>query len=458
METKKPCLNVVMVPWLAHGHVSPYLELAKRLSNKNFQIYLCSTPINLNSIKKRVTQKYSQSIKLIELHIPSQPDLPDPSFHTTNGLPLHLNSVLKKAMDMASPSFTEIIKTLKPDILIYDFNQQWASTAAASIGIPAVQFISTSASVLCYFLHEFMKQDVDFPYPVLNLRGTHWNRIIQEMLRQNANDQSQSERGSTELTSRNCDILFMKTFEEMEGKYIEYGSKLIGKKIVPTGPLAQEHEGSEDNSEIMEWLNKKEASSTVFVSFGTESFLSREETEEVAKGLELSMVNFIWVLRFSFEEAKISIEEALPNGFLERVVNRGLVVEKWAPQARILAHPNVGGFVSHCGWGSTIEAMSFGVPIVAIPMNFDQPLNARLVEEIGVGLEVGRDENGRFSGEEIADLISELIVGEKGKRIRDKAREMRETIQNKGDEDIDCVVEELYKLHNENIDRLILKA
>ncbi|XP_047306281.1 UDP-glucosyltransferase 29-like [Impatiens glandulifera] len=402
METKKPCLNVVMVPWLAHGHVSPYLELAKRLADRNFRIYLCSTPINLSSIKKRVTQKYSQSIKLIEFHIPSQPDLP-PHFHTTNGLPLHLKSVLKRAMDKASPSFTQIIKTLKPDILIYDFNQEWASVAATTIGIPA-----------------------------------NYNNIFPIGI---------------PLFSRTCDIIFMKTFGELEGKYIEYGSNLLGKKIVPTGPLAQEHGDSEDNSEIMEWLNKKEASSTVFVSFGTESFLSREEIEEVAKGLELSMVNFIWVLRFSFEEEeKISIEEALPNGFLERVGDRGLVVEKWAPQARILMHPNVGGFVSHCGWGSIMEAMTFGIPIVAIPMNLDQPVNARLVEEIGVGLEINRDENGGLSGEEIAEFIREVIVGDEDeKKIRDNTREMKHKIKSKGEEDMDCVVEDLYKLHKKNI-------
>ncbi|XP_047314245.1 beta-D-glucosyl crocetin beta-1,6-glucosyltransferase-like [Impatiens glandulifera] len=452
METKKPCLNVVMVPWLAHGHISPYLELAKRLSNKNLQIYLCSTPINLSSIRKRVTQKYSHSIKLIEFHIPSQPDLPDPSFHSTNGLPLHLNSVLKTAMDMASPSFIEIIKTLKPDILIYDFHQEWASIAAATIGIPAVQFITSSASIICYFRQKPLKEDDDFPYPIISLRGTYWNQKCQEMVKR----RNQARSGETSVPHC-CEIIFVKTFGEIEGKYIEFGSKLLGRKIVPTGPLVQEpeeveeEENGEDDKEIMKWLNKKEKSSTVFVSFGTEKFLSSEEREEIAKGLELSMVNFIWVLRFSLDE-KISIEEALPNGFLKRVGDRGLVVDKWAPQARILVHPNIGGFVSHCGWGSTMEAMTFGIPIVAIPMNIDQPMNARLVEEIGVGLEVNRDDNGGFSGEEIAHLIREVIVGdEDGNKIKNKAREMKHKIKSKGEEDIDGVVEELYKLHKKNI-------
>ncbi|XP_047309358.1 beta-D-glucosyl crocetin beta-1,6-glucosyltransferase-like [Impatiens glandulifera] len=453
METKKPRLNVLMFPWVAYGHISPSLELAKRLADRNFQIYLCSTPINLSSIQKRVTQKYSQSIKLIEFHLPSQPDLP-PNLHTTNGLPLHLNPVLKKSMDMSGPIFTQIIQTLKPDILIYDFLQPWASIPAASIGIPAVQFIPVCACNMSYLLHKILKQDVDFPYPALNLRGTYWNHKFQETIKGFTNTQGGKTPASHSSFAKTCDIVFVKTFEKLEGKYIEYGSKLLGKKIVPTGPLLleQEEDDDDDNSQIMEWLNNKDTSSTIFVSIGSESFLSREETEEIAKGLELSMVNFIWVLRFPSEE-KISIEEVLPNGFLKRVGDRGLVIENWAPQARILGHPNVGGFVSHCGWGSVIEAMSFGIPIVAIPMNYEQPVTARLLEEIGVSLEVNRDDNGGFDGEEIADLIREMIIGEKGKQMRDKAREMREDIKSKGDGDIDVVVEELYKLHKKkNID------
>ncbi|XP_047308748.1 beta-D-glucosyl crocetin beta-1,6-glucosyltransferase-like [Impatiens glandulifera] len=456
METKKPRLNVLMFPWLAYGHISPYLELAKRLADRNFQIYLCSTPINLSSISKRVTEKHTQSIKLIEFHLPSQPDLP-PNFHTTNGLPLHLNSVLKRAMDMACPSFTQIITTLKPDILIYDYHQPWASVAASSLGIPAVQFFPVCASIICYLRHKILKQDVHFPYPAMNPRGTYWNQKFQEMMKGFTNTQGGQSTASHSSLTKTCDIIFVKTFGDMEGKYIEYGSKLLGKRIVPTGPLLQEQadddddDNDDDDSWIMEWLNNKDTSSTILVSIGSESFLSKMETEEIAKGLELSMMNFIWVVRFPSEE-KISIDEALPNGFLKRVGDRGLVIEKWAPQARILGHPNVGGFVSHCGWGSIIEAMSFGIPIVAIPMNYEQPVTARLVEEIGVSLEVNRDDNGGLNGVEIADLIRELVVGEKGKQMRDKAREMRENIKSKGEEEIDGVVEELYKLHKKNIE------
>ncbi|KAL7228507.1 hypothetical protein ACSBR2_007266 [Camellia fascicularis] len=99
------------------------------------------------------------------------------------------------------------------------------------------------------------------------------------------------------------------------------------------------------------------------------------------------------------EEAKV--EEALAMGFLGRVGERGMVVEGWAPQGRILTDSSTGGFVNHCGWNSIMESLKFGIPIVAMPMHLDQPINSRLVEEIGVYVEVKRDMNGRLSGEEM---------------------------------------------------------
>ncbi|GJU32217.1 beta-D-glucosyl crocetin beta-1,6-glucosyltransferase-like protein [Tanacetum coccineum] len=130
------------------------------------------------------------------------------------------------------------------------------------------------------------------------------------------------------------------------------------------------------NSSII--LDTKTVGSTIFVSFGSGYFLSEVDLTEIAKGLELSTVNFIWELRFSRGqlEGNFTIEQVLPQGFHERVQNRGLVVKGWTPQAKILAHKNVGGFVSHCGWSYVIEAMKFGVPIIPMPMQLDEPVNS----------------------------------------------------------------------------------
>ena len=121
-------------------------------------------------------------------------------------------------------------------------------------------------------------------------------------------------------------------------------------------------------------------------------------------------------------------------------------MEGWAPQTKILEHPSIGGFVSHCGWSSVMESMKLGVPIVAVPMQLDQPLNARLVEEVGVGVEVKRDANGKLEREKVAKVIREVVVEKAGEGVRRKAKELKEKITEKGGEDIDGVVQELVQL------------
>lgn len=113
-------------------------------------------------------------------------------------------------------------------------------------------------------------------------------------------------------------MTLINSFRELEGKYIDYLPILTEKKFVPTGPLVQGTtvDGDKDSA-ILQWLGAKDEFSTVFVSFGSESFLSAEEREEMAHGLELSGVNFIWIVRFPAGE-RIEVGEALPAEFLER--------------------------------------------------------------------------------------------------------------------------------------------
>ncbi|CAN4090718.1 unnamed protein product [Withania somnifera] len=440
MESKKNTISVLMLPWLAHGHISPFLELAKKLTNSNFHIYMCSTPVNLSSIEKRVIEKYSQSIELVEIHLPSSPNLPS-HYHTTNGLPPHLMNTLKTAFEMAAPSFFKILHTLNPDLVIYDYNQPWAADSASSLNIPAVQFLTFGAAAVSLAIQMSANTEDNFPFPEIYLHEYEMLSLKEAVKEVPGNKYS-----FDEALMKSSDIMLVKTCREFEGKYIDYLSNLVSKKIVPVGSLVQESFERDDHEEIMQWLEKKDKGSTVFVSFGSEYFLSNKQIHAVAQGLELSNVNFIWVIRFPQGE-RISLQDALPEGFLERVVERGMVMEGWAPQATILQHTSIGGFVSHCGWSSFMESMKFGVPIIAMPMQLDQPLNARLVEYIGVGAEAARDKDGKLQSEEIAKTIRKVLVEESGKAVKNKARELSEKMNTKGDEDIDgTVVEELVAL------------
>ncbi|KAK1396635.1 Glycosyltransferase [Heracleum sosnowskyi] len=431
MESENGRLSVLMLPYVAHGHISPFLELAKQLTKRSFDIHLCSTPVNLASIKNRVHD--NDHIQLVELHLPSSPDLP-PRYHSTNGLPPNLNPILQQVLEKAAPIFCDILKDINPDLVIYDFLPSWPAEVALSLNIPAVYFSVNAAATSCLGLHMCKNSGEIFPFPEIVVSSIEQPKIPEHVIK--------LLRNFALCYERSCNLVLVKSFREVEGKYIDLLSDLAEKNMIPVGPLVHypTETGDDDMNNIIKWLDSKEKSSVVFVCFGSENYLSAEEVIEMANALETTKCNFIWAVRSALEEGKGSA--LLPDGFVERVGDNGLILE-WAPQTKILGHSSTGAFVSHCGWSSMTESMKFGVPIIGMPMKVDQPTNAKIAVEIGIGMNVGRDSEGRFKRDDISDAIRKVLVDESGEAVRTKARELSLIMKEKGEEDLDFAVEKL---------------
>ncbi|CAI9762679.1 unnamed protein product [Fraxinus pennsylvanica] len=440
METQQANLRILIFPWLAHGHLFPYLELAKKLSQKNFNIYFCSTAINLGSISKSIEKNFCDfSIQLVELHLPSWPELP-PHYQTTKNVPPDLMPKLYQAFQLSSSSFAEIIKNIKPDLVIYDFFQPWAATLASSVGIPAVYFSTSGAAAYSFYHHHFTYVNAIFPHKEIYLRDFERPNLEAVLKSKDAGEDF-----AFGNFKRSCEIVLMKSCQGIEGKYLESLSVLCQKKMLPVGPLVTHTDNEEEYSDIMQWLSKKNQFSTLFISFGSENYLSTEQIEEMARSLELCDVNFLWVIRFPAGETT-GIQKALPEGFLERVQERGKIAQGWAPQAKILAHSSIGGFLTHCGWSSIMESIYFGVPVIAMPLKYDQPINARLVVEAGVGVDVARDENGHFKNEDVASAIHKVLVDKSGEDMRSKAKQLSNKMKDEEEVAINETAKQLLQL------------
>lgn len=173
------------------------------------------------------------------------------------------------------------------------------------------------------------------------------------------------------------------------------------------------------------WLDAQPAASVVYVSFGSMAALPEKHLVETAFGLALSGRAFLWVVRpGSVRGPRGGAVEAykLPEGFEETTRGRGRVVE-WAPQLEVLRHRAVGAFWTHCGWNSTFEAISEGVPLICAPRFGDQMGNARYATRVwGIAAEV---EGERWERGRIAAVIKAVMEGREGEEMRERARELK---------------------------------
>ncbi|KAL3598071.1 hypothetical protein D5086_005989 [Populus alba] len=147
-------------------------------------------------------------------------------------------------------------------------------------------------------------------------------------------------------------------------------------------------------------------------SFYLDKQLEDDKEYEIAWGLKRSACCFLWAVRES-ERKK------LPSNFVEESSKKSLLVT-WSPQLEVLAHKSVVGcFMTHCGWNSTLEALSLGVPMVAMPEWTDQPTNAKCIAEVWhVGVRVKENEKGIVTKEEVEGCIREVMEGERGNEMR----------------------------------------
>jgi len=177
-----------------------------------------------------------------------------------------------------------------------------------------------------------------------------------------------------------------------------------------------------EESECLKWLDSKELGSVIYVNFGSIASIPQEQLEELGWGLVNSHHDFLWIIRPDLVMGDKSDSVSLPPELTAGIKERGLIVA-WCPQEEVLNHRSVGGFMTHCGWNSTIESLSAGVPMICWPFFADQPTNCRYAcTEWEVGLEI----RGEVKRDEVEKVVRELMRGEKGKRMKSKAMEWRE--------------------------------
>lgn len=216
---------------------------------------------------------------------------------------------------------------------------------------------------------------------------------------------------------------------ELEASVIDSLRSVLSCPVYPIGPCVPymtlgDHNtmcnGDTNQGDYFTWLNSQPVNSVLYVSLGSFVSVSTSQLDEIALGLAASEVRFLWILREQSPRVRDLIGDT----------DKGMILP-WCEQLKVLCHSSVGGFLTHCGMNSTLEAIFAGVPMLALPLFFDQPIDGRLIAEewkIGLNLRDWADKDGLIGRKDIARAAKRLMSSDEAetKAVRRRALEWKE--------------------------------
>ncbi|KAL5978589.1 hypothetical protein ACLOJK_029706 [Asimina triloba] len=433
---KKVALVFFPIPGL--GHLISTVEIAKRLlqHHPSFSITVLLMHLPVPGIG---TYLHSVASSGVDIHFHNLPPPTTTAQEETDMKPeIFISLFVRAHKSLVKHAIQEIqnsTQTTHVAALILDFFCTTLIDVALQLGIPSYIYFTSGASLLALMLHLPTLHD-----EIKSEFSEHQGEIqVPGMLPLSPDVMP------TPLESRKADGyawfmyhakrfreargIIVNTFGELEPDLLEaITSGRRSPAIYPVGPVLglPEQSRPESSSSLMGWLDQQPDGSVVFLCFGSLNALSSPQIGEMAIGVEKSGHRFLWSLR-------CCLDGVLPEGFLGRTKGlQGMVWPSWVPQTAVLAHPAIGGFVSHCGWNSILESLWFGMPLLALPLEAEQRLNAfQLVKDYGVALELRREASrggdAVVSAAEIERGVRCLMGdSEEGLEVRRKVKEVRE--------------------------------
>ncbi|KAK9069237.1 hypothetical protein SSX86_013353 [Deinandra increscens subsp. villosa] len=457
-DDDKPTVVVVMVALPLQGHLNQLLHLSRLISAHNIPIHFVSTTTHSPLAKLRLHGWNPNAVNHIFFHdLPIFPPIinPNPNNNSTTNFPSHLHPLCESATHLRRP-VAALLRQLSPTArrLVVIHDSLMSSVVQDFVSLPNAEsyaFHSVSAFAIGLFTSEKGGERIRGLVKPCGLEKDEVSFegcFSKEFLRFIAGQHEYAKLSSGRIYNT-CRVVEQPILEVLETEARNNGNKLLW-ALGPFNPVnirsesnfSRKDDGGAVEIRCLNWLDKQSSKSVIFVSFGTTTSFSEQQIIEIAIGLEKSDHKFVWVVRDA-DRGDFARDDTnhveLPKGYEDRVKDRGLVVREWAPQLHILAHPSVGGFMSHCGWNSCIESISMGVPIAAWPMHSDQPNNALLVTKI---LKVGFLVKDWFLGEKmvaattVEKSVRRLMGSKEGEEMRNRAvvlgRGVRKSVRDNG--------------------------
>ncbi|CAD6343654.1 unnamed protein product [Miscanthus lutarioriparius] len=371
-------LNVVLFPWLAFGHMIPYLELAKRLAARGHAVTFLSTPRNVARLPP-VPADLSPRVRLVALPAPVVDGLPEGA-ESTADVPPEKQELLKKALDGLAAPFAAFSRTPLPTTAawIAFLGPRWAQAAHPRTTLEDFtappRWCPSFPSAVAYRRHE-----------------AGW---AVDAFQPNASGVSDIER-MWQIIER-ARFTIYRSCDEVEPGVFALLTDLFRKPAIPAGgPLA---------ARPCRWrrqlpLSWQPPKSTIYVALGSEAPLTACNLHELALGLELAGVRFLWAFRKPSgmsAPTNTDVAELLPAGFEDRTRGHGLVWSGWVHRAS-----------SHGRWRSGASAWRWR----------------------------GTRETARLAGDSVAAAVRSVMVEEQGKVFASNAERLKQALRDQRRQD-----------------------
>ncbi|XP_027349983.1 UDP-glycosyltransferase 73C2-like [Abrus precatorius] len=451
--------HFILFPLIAQGHMIPMMDIARLLAQRGVIVTIFTTPKNasrFNSVLSRAVSSGLQ-IRVAQLHFPSkEAGLPEGCENFDMVTSFDMIIKIFHGINMLQKPAEELFEALtpKPSCIISDFCIPWTAQVAEKYHIPRISFHGFSCFCLhsLYTIHtskiceSITSESEYFTVPDIPDQIQVTKAQIPGLL--SASDEMKDFSMQMYDAETRSYGTIINTFEELEKAYVRDYKKVRNDKVWCIGPVSLCNKDGMDKAQrgnmasinehyCLKWLDLHQSKSVVYVCFGSMCNLLPSQLVELALALEDTKRPFIWVIR---EGNKLQeLEKWISDeGFEERIKGRGLIIRGWAPQVLILSHPAIGGFLTHCGWNSTLEGISAGVPMITWPLFADQFFNGKLVTQVlKTGVSLGVEVPLKWGKEEkIGVLVKKEDIkraicmamddGEESKERRERASEHSE--------------------------------
>ncbi|XP_062027175.1 7-deoxyloganetin glucosyltransferase-like [Rosa rugosa] len=443
--------HVVCIPLPFQSHIKAMLQLAQLLHHRGFHITFVNTEFNHRRFLKSLGPNSLDHFP--DFRFETIPDgLPSSDEKDSQDTTLVFKSVRKHFL----APFRNLLNKLNGNInlpvtsIVSDGFLTFSITVAEELGIPIVQFFTLAAVGFMNFklfptlvekgfaplkdescmTNDFLDTVIDW---VPGLRDIRLRDLSGSWRTTNPDDFKFNFALEAVEGAHKASAVIVHTFEALEPDVLEALSSTTSMlpPVYAIGPLQlllnqiPEHPLKslgyslrKEETKCLQWLNGKAPNSVVYVNFGSIVVMTSHHLIEFSWGLANSKLSFLWVIRPDLVAGESAI---LPTEFVAETKERGLIAN-WCPQEKVLNHPSVGAFLTHSGWNSTMESISAGVPMLCWPLVADQRINCLYTcYEWGIGMEISN----HVKRDEVQKLIKELMVGEKGKEMKNKVMEWK---------------------------------